>query len=509
MRINLPVIITLFSSIVLRVFLVFRDSVPFAYDMGRDLLYAKDIAFYHNPTLIGPAASIWGVYFGPFWFYFLSIPILISQHPYSAVFASASTIIATGALGYFLFKKYLTPLYALAFSIIILFNATTINISTFAFHANLLPILTLLLIYFCFLSVIKNPLFLSGAFFTASLMFHADPAPAVAFSFVPPAVFIAYKMHRSKHLLKTAAASVFAYTLPFIPHILFELRNNFTQTKSLLAYFSGSNPSLSGQLPLADRITNRISIFVDFISATFIKSNKFFTFALIVFVAIGLYRFHKTKKDKNLKVLFWICVLTFVLTYAIYTVAITVEIKNWYLHSYTVIFALFLTFALISFKKYKLLLPIFLIVFIFVNVYPLLNVQSKRSAISDPANLKNQLNAVESIYQDSKSQKFSVYVFTPSIYDYNYQYLFWWYGQKRNYGLPQEFSYLPNQPKYVYGKDEYQNTPGKSDLIYLIVEQSQQNPFYKKEEWFKKFEGYNTVWQHEINGAITVQKRQK
>lgn len=508
MRINLPVIITLFLSIVLRVFLVFRDSVPFAYDMGRDLLYAKDIAFYHNLTLIGPAASIWGVYFGPFWFYFLTIPILISQHPYSAVFASASTIVATGALAYFLLKKYLTPFYALALSIIILFNATTINISTFAFHANLLPLLTLLLIYFCFLAVVKNALFLSGAFFAASLMFHADPAPAVVFSSVPPAVFFAYKIYQKKHLLKTITASVAAYALPFVPHILFELRNSFTQTKSAIAYFSGSNPSLSGQLPFSDRITNRISIFADFISAAFAQNNMFLTLALVIFVFVGLYQFHKTAKDKNLKVLFGISVLTFVFTYFIYTVAITVEIKNWYLHSYTVIFALFLTFALISLKRIKLLLPLFLIGFISVNAYPFLNPQREKKA-SDPANLKNQLIAIDSIYQDAQKQEFSAYVFTPSIYDYHYQYIFWWYGEKQKKGLPQEFSYLPSQPKYVHGKDEYQNTPGKSDLVYLIIEKSQENPFYTKEEWLKKFEGYNTVWLHDVNGAITVQRRQK
>ena len=106
MKSKLPLVIIVLAATLLRIYLITRDSVPFAYDMGRDLLWAKDISFYHIPTLIGPAASIWGVYFGPLWYYFLSIPLLISGgNPLSAVFVTASTIILTGALAYFLFFK--------------------------------------------------------------------------------------------------------------------------------------------------------------------------------------------------------------------------------------------------------------------------------------------------------------------------------------------------------------------------------------------------------------------
>src|SRR3990170_2666576 len=119
-------LLLIFAAIIFRVYLIFRDSVPFAYDMGRDLLWAKDIVFYKEPTLIGPAASIWGVYFGPLWYYFLSIPLI--------------------------------------FSIIILFSSQMINLSLFAFPANITPILTLCMIYFLFLAVTKNPLFISASF---------------------------------------------------------------------------------------------------------------------------------------------------------------------------------------------------------------------------------------------------------------------------------------------------------------------------------------------------------
>src|SRR3989344_2754944 len=197
MQKNISIILVLTLAILLRIYLIIRDSVPFAYDMGRDLLWAKDISFYHIPTLIGPAGSIWGVYFGPLWFYFLSIPLLISGgHPISAVYFTASTIILTGALAYFLFFKYIGKRLAFILAIIILFSAALINISTFAFHANLLPLLTFLTIYFCFLAIVKNPIYISLSFLFVSLMFHADPAPAVVFTSIPMFVFWFFKLYK-------------------------------------------------------------------------------------------------------------------------------------------------------------------------------------------------------------------------------------------------------------------------------------------------------------------------
>src|SRR3989344_7389979 len=108
------IIIAAVAATIFRVYLIFRDSIPFAYDMGRDLIWTKDIAFYKIPTLIGPAGSIWGVYFGPLWFYFLSIPLFLSGgNPISAVYASLVTVVAAGFLAYFLFKNYFSYKYSL------------------------------------------------------------------------------------------------------------------------------------------------------------------------------------------------------------------------------------------------------------------------------------------------------------------------------------------------------------------------------------------------------------
>lgn len=500
----------LIASIVLRVFLIIRDSAPFAYDMGRDLLWTKDIAFYRIPTLIGPAASIWGVYFGPLWFYFLSLPLLLTNgNPLSAVYITASAIIFTGFLGYFLFKKYLGKLYALVLAIIILFGATSINISTFAFHANLLPLLTFLLIYFCFLAVIKNPLFISLAFLSSSLMFHADPAPAVVFSFIPIFIFFFFKLYKTKKLIKVLTFSFLGYLIPFAFQILFELRNNFLEIKALVSYFRGENPSLSGQLPFFERILNRLTLFFNFFKESFTGGNDLFAILFLIIFGFALYKFFKTQKDKNLKILLKVVLISFSIIFLIFTVIITVEVKSWYLYGTIVLFAFLIILALYNLKKYKIILPIFLLLYPILNISPFLSKERVDHSRIDPAQLSNQLKAIDMIYQDANNLQFSVYIFTPPIYDQNYQYLFWWQGVRLGRGLPQDFAYLPNQPDYVRNKNVYTKSTNLSDQIYLIIENGQENEFYTRANWLKNFDTYKIVWEKDIDGAVKIQKREK
>lgn len=503
-------ITTLIAAFILRLYLIHRDSIPFAFDMGRDLLWAKDISFYHIPTLIGPAASIWGVYFGPFWFYFLSVPLYLSQgNPVSAVFATAGTIVATGLLAYVLFRKYLTDLYAFILSLIILFNSMLIGLSLYAFHANLLPLLTLLLIYFCFKAVVKSPTYIAGAFFVASLMFHADPAPAVVFSMVPVLIFLIFRLYKTKNLIKTISISVSLYLLPFIPQIIFEVRNNFVQTQALVAYFRGENPSLSGQLPFFERILNRFWVFFDFFRTGFGGGNNLVTVIFLVFIIFGIWKFFKAKKNHQINILAKIVISTLVFVFLTFTFVITVEVKGWYLFGVTILFSLLILFAIYSIRERRFLTYFFIIIFLINNIQPFFNKERIFKTRKDPVNLSNQLKAIDIVYDDASkfsNQNYSVYVFTPPIYDYNYQYLFWWQGTVKKRGLPRDFAYLANQPEYVRNKSVYQPNPQVSDTVYFILENVPTNEFYAKDDWLKNFRQFKTIWQKEINGAILVQK---
>lgn len=500
-------IFTAIAAIFLRIYLISRDSIPFAYDMGRDLLWTKDIAFYHTPTLIGPAASIWGVYFGPFWYYFLSIPLLLANgNPVFPVLVSGSTIVLTGIFAFVLFRKYLGKTSAFVLMALILFSAKLINISTFAFHANLLPLLTLLTIYFCYLSVIKNKYYIAASLLSTSLMFSADPAPAIVFLAIPLFVYFKFKLFKKGNILKTIILSAASFILPLLPQMLFELRNNFIETKALLAYFSGTNHSLSGSLPLLERIPNRLEIYFDLFRSSFIPTSNFFAACVLIVLVIGLVKFYVSKKNIYLEYLFKLILYSFVLTFLIFTFVTNLEIKDWYLHGVIILMSFLVVFALYPLKSNKNVLIPLITLFTFVNILPAFSSKKIQQARSDPATLRNQLQAVDIVYGDNAST-YSVYVFSPPIYDLNYQYIFWWQGVRKNRGLPSDFAYLPNAPDYVRNKKIYTQGTREENTIYLIIENAPANQFYSKSDWLANFRQYRVVWQKNINDAIIVEKR--
>ncbi|MBI2594167.1 hypothetical protein HYW39_00550 [Candidatus Curtissbacteria bacterium] len=228
---------------------------------------------------------------------------------------------------------------------------------------------------------------------------------------------------------------------------------------------------------------------------------------MIAIVILGIWRLLKTKKDKNLFILFKINLILIIVSFLIFAVFITVEVKNWYLWGLTAPMALLIIFSLFPLRKYKLLIMLFLVSYLFINVIPFFRNERIVKTKLDPAQLSNQLTVLSIIYNDSQNDPFSVFVYTPVIYDLNWQYLSWWQGIKEGRGLPTDFAYLPNQPDYVRNKNVYAPKPRTSPLVYLVIERGQENQFYARENWLKNFEESQIVWEKNVNDAIILQKR--
>ena len=114
------------------------------------------------------------------------------------------------------------------------------------------------------------------------------------------------------------------------------------------------------------------------------------------------------------------------------------------------------------------------------------------------------------IYKDAEGLAFNVYLYTAPVYDYNYQYLFWWYGKKQYGYWPEDYSYLPGKIDYVPYKDKYiaiqrQQQPQKQpDLIYLIIER---DIFPDRiDGWLGNFSEYKLINREKI-GENIIEKR--
>jgi len=478
---------------------IISGNFTFVFDMGRDQLWTRNMVELRRPTLIGPWGSIAGVFFGPLWFYLLSIPYLIfNGDPRASVLLPLISNLAVMIIGWKILREYKHPQTADFFAVLFGASPVIISLSSFAFHANLLPLTTLLFFFGLYVfhkSLLINhtkvglkSLFgLSLSALMASLSFHLEPAAGVMLvGFMAVVVLInlqQVKKLRSLTSVKNIVIAFILFLLPFIPQFIFELRHDFIQSKSLIAYFQGKNPSLMGELSLDKRVIERITKLAGTLTYSLfpveLTAEKWIIFAVFILLTVlSLAQKYKEKDNEFFRYALLFTLYFLLFHYLAYTFLFPAELKNWYLYGFVPLFILSISLILEQLKLksnfYKLFTVSLTVMIVFLNVNPI----DRFFGIKKPMPLETlnaQLNVVDWIYKDAiaKSQPFAVYTYTPPVYDYHYEYLLWWRGTRKYHLLPAEFSYRPGETSYSQYKTEFMSKqwkPEEAKLIYLIIE---------------------------------------
>jgi hypothetical protein len=474
---------------------IISGNFAFVFDMGRDQLWTRNMVELKRPTLIGPWGSIAGVFFGPLWFYLLSIPYLIfNGDPRAAVLLPLASNLAAMIIGWKVLRKYNHPQAADLFAVLFGVSPAIVSLSSFAFHANLLPLATLLFFIGLFnyhqQPINNNRRLLLGlplSALMASFSFHLEPAAGVMLTgFMAVLILInmrQMKIFQSFKSLKNILIAMILFMLPFAPQFIFELRHNFIQTKSLMAYFSGENTSLGGILPLSERIVERgVKLGGTLTYSLFIVDSNFWKIiflGLFILVLLALAKLKKKFKTDGFTVYCLLFTFYFILFhYLAYTFLFPAELKGWYLYGFAPLFILSMSLILENIKSRSKLLSVpvtvFTVTLVILSVNPIQRFFEKKDPMP-PETLGAQMEVVDWIYKDAVSNAlpFAVYTYTPPVYDYHYEYLLWWKGTRKYNLLPAEFSYRPGETSYSQYKTEFiskQWKPEDAKLIYLIIE---------------------------------------
>jgi len=148
---------------------------------------------------------------------------------------------------------------ALISTALITFSFALLQFSRFSWNPNLLPLFTLLTVYFLIKAFKKLGLrffVLTGAFLSFAIQLHY-----LALFIIPPIVvlFIVQLYEQRKHLSQiligglTALASFLVFSIPLI---IFDLRHNFLNTNNFIRLFKNSSPVAGNKLAnLADTFT--------------------------------------------------------------------------------------------------------------------------------------------------------------------------------------------------------------------------------------------------------------
>lgn len=467
-------IVLLGFGLIYRLILTSSGNFIFNMDNARDALDVREMVVLGKQRLIGPTSGIEGFFNGPAWYYLLAVPFaLTSGDPYAAV---VLMIILWLIGGYFLLKL-VSRWGMLAVFIVgsLWLSSNYVMLTTlYAFNPNPVILLSPLFIYLLKQYLKTNSLILSfGVWFLGGLFFNFEMAYGV---FMPVIILGAIVLSGQKRYLRTRNFWIGggAFLITVLPQILFEFRYHFAMTKAILKHLTenaGGRPSFN---PLVHLITIT-QVYFTTLSAT-LMNWKVLTFGVLASFLVVMIKLFKTKTlgvDKAVVISLLMIVIPF-----LGQVILPMNVAPWHVGG-----AMAAAILLVGFVIYQLNLlggsvkvitffcSIVIVLLAFNNLEVGKNIFSKPKS-DDPSSFRNEIAAIDYVYQYAKGKNFRVYIYLPSVYDYPYQYLFWWYGQSKFGYLPTDYAYLPNKPEYIKQKEKFDNgiKPTPSDLVFLIKE---------------------------------------
>ncbi len=467
---------------------IFTNSFAFTYDVGRDLLAVSNIIDSHKIPLIGATTGLPGVFYGPWWYYFLTPLLIISAgDPQGIALAMVLLGIFSIILSYVVGNKIGGKFLGVFLAALATVSPVMISLSSQIWNPNIAPFLVLLVL------LVLNRIFskeenLSKYYFLLGILLALNVDIEIIFGlFLSLGVMIsAIVIKRMKIKLKEVLCFFLGNIIIFAPRILFEIRHQFLMTNSFFKFLL--NGEVSRNVGFTQLITDRGNMFFNFFNSTVALNSKLFGSILIIFIMISLVLFYKklSRRERNFAITSIIVIITFFLG----TVFYRHDIWPHYLVGLPVFFILILGISvnLIS-KKFKtFIFSSIILAFIFLvnlNIPMIVSDINKPLWEGDAAVYRNQLSVIDYVYKDADGKKFKYVVYTPPVYDYTYQYLFKWYGPK----------------KYKYSSSINAN------LAYFILEPDFQNP-KRLTDWLKKREGDGRIIKSEkVKGGIIVQTR--
>src|ERR1035437_2049303 len=226
---NLLLLAIIFIGSYLRLPGTLEKYFAFTYDVGRDMLALWNIVHLHKLLLIGFTTGLPGVFYGPWWYYLLLIPYILSfGNPLGVALTMGLVGIATIVFGFFLGKQIGGYPLGISLASLISVSPTLIGLSTQIWNPNIAPIflISVLLVLYKIYSEEKPKL---RYYFILGLLMALIIDLEIVFGLLSGiGVTLALLIIKNKKIqLRSVASFVFGAIVIFSPRILFEIRHQF------------------------------------------------------------------------------------------------------------------------------------------------------------------------------------------------------------------------------------------------------------------------------------------
>ena len=480
---------------------VLNGNPVFEIDQGRDYMAVKDIVVNHKFTLIGAElgagqAGLMYLFHGPGYFYFLTLPFLLfNSNPVGGVFLMLFLGLLAILFGmYFVWKFWgATEGFIMAF----LLAACPYLIGQSRFFENHFgtPIFILLVFYYVFLATksvkTNNSRYLFLASFISAFIYNLEFAIAIPLCIA--LVVYSLFLYRKEFISKLPII-LGGFLLGFLPMILFEARHGFMGIKSLFGYISFHQKAYISQKPMGTHIYGLylllIQTFLDSFPAKLLLPGTIVPTVLWSFFGTTIFVLFR-EKDKTKKNFLLFLLLLFPVNFFVFMLLRNIVFQH-YVTDLLLAFLFFMVFVWSwlyknGLKKTALVLFLYVTVLVAVGGYKgIIVAKSDYYDYGGVHKLKGKTDAIDFIYNDADKKPFGLFVFTPGVYTYPYDYLVWFEGTKK-------YGYTPNQEK--------------KGTFYLLIEKDIAKPwsYIGWEETVIK-EG-KVVFQKTLKGELIVEKR--
>lgn len=467
---------------------VVDGSFSFTYDVGRDMLAVENIVKYYDLTLIGPTTGLEGLFYGPWWYYFLSLPFILSGgNPQGlALFIGVIGILCI-PLGFLIGKRMGSEFYGLSCAGIISAAPFFVQTSSQIWNPNVIPFLMLMLLL-CLFSIISNKKssiklwIMLGIIVALIIQMQIFSGVILAISLMLSlVVFLRKKIVNKRHLF-----FFLGILLVELPRILFELRNSFLMSKKILGIPTGSNNLFAYDLFERKNFIEIQSVFVKLWSDTTANGDQGISFLILaVLILIILIYFKKTFLFER-----FVLLLTLIFCFTSIAVFIFISDALWlhYLIGLPIFFVLSASISLRLLQKYFVWpkAGYFLaLAIIWFNLDPITIFAQSNKPLweGNEAVYRNHIAVVDYIYKQSENKEFKYVLYTPPVHDYTYKYLFSWYGGNKYKKLPDDTN---------------------AKLLFLIVEPDL-DYYHRRLDWLKeRSEDGKLIKQERVIGNIVV-----
>lgn len=491
----------IFVLFLLTAYLMYKGAFAFWFDPARDL--GLGLENLKKLSLIGhPSGGLAGVFYGPYYIWFISALELINKDPRWVWFAFATLPYFTlFPLGLFLFKKYSDTTTLLAFWLLFILS---FSYPSQVWNPHPTPIFYLFALYFATRTVFtKKPSLLyalaTGLFTGLIANFHMSFGSAIILSF-----FIVFatdiilalmaKTENKTDLIKGKVIGFIAYGIgvfvTYIPFLLFEMRHGFNQIKIIVnAFVLGITKGVSINIGHGYSKPEIIHYF-------FVQGEKLLripSMLILPLLVLSLgYIMYKSKKAKKSGLSGdEISLLALIGINAVAVLFVFLTTKNpVYDYFFTSVEMFFLIVALVVTKKIPVL-KYLIIALTFYVFFMRINSEFKSAGNKGGSpDYASKRDTVDLIYKDAKKQQFTVYIFDPAIYTYDFDYIIGMYKDK-------------------YGYEPHRADAGDKTVYVILPENKDQGALDSFTTYHTPNGQYSTVQKWTMRDGTVVLKRQK